>query len=757
MQREVGWTMCTLEKDRGLEVIIEIFERQELMFLSDMVDLVSRIKDVGCLGRNGENIITFVKRYPRLLHVCDDIIQVPFEGREEALLLYSWFHDNIYNIVEHFDFKSIVLIHYIRRRLEEKKGEHSKSLIGFIGSSFTEEFRETAGRNEDGLKKFLQKFQCIFETNDDDVVSNRVLSSKIGHTYDNVTDENWNGFVGRTFLCIGIVDLLLLLYIKSIFMTAERASIFRIVKCVQQKDSIMNRVLMTPVTPIQLITLVKAYPEIFSFSEIIQNLSHDQHEAGDLAMMLNHREITMSKPASENCAYDFYETTTELENVTGQIFCLFQKSGYGMIRTEDGEEVYFTKDKCLFDDEDWDKLEVNDSVYCSAELGPQGKYCKWKAIEVSLSSLNQENCTDSESEATSLLNALGQIVCMFPDRAYGMIQIEAGEQVYFTKKACLFDEWVWDGLEVDDVVYCNAELGPNGKCCKWKATEVFLDVQEPKRVYATPESSTALHKINCSQTSIKSGTNDLQKAISNYKEPEPDLSVGVVSRYEPPAVSRVDGNYDFTMYSQVNAPNKHVSPIHNQAQLKNNNQVHHFTGSQHEHINETDGNQILAVGQTEGNQGAMIRKVQQTEGNNARTIRKIQQTEGNNGVRMGQVQAEGNNGVTMGQVQQTEGNNDVTIGKVKQTKGNNDVTMGIVQQTEGIEGVTIGQIQQSQANLVVTMGQSLQTIRNQTKGNQVTTMESATQTHTTGHVLATAYWADDEDVRATNPKSLPCI
>ena len=412
--------MDNIKKTKILEFVINIFHKKEVISISDLVASISgrsSHSSFELLGRKRGEIISFIEQYPLLFRVdlnLDSIECLKIE-REWALLLYSWFHDNIYHITDHFCWKSISIIEVTKDRLGTKGCEHYKGLCGYIGSTLpTKALREVSGRNETGLKTFLTKFRCVFRIDEQGCVHDRnedLQDIKL----DTVTNQNWTNFLVQTLWCVDAYSLVIIAFVKSIVMKNGSMVLSDIAKHIRREIPPMNSH-ETAYDSSNLLIILKRFPEIFQVIEGIQTQNKNQ-----LDNVVSGEEITESVPLvkiseispktdhkhkPDNCKVGSVEPDTLLlRNVEGEIASISPM--FGVIKLRNSEQVYFIRSACSFHNDEWWNLEIGDILYCDAKKGPENTRCKWRAVKVSLTSLNRKTRSITEDVASECVSCTG--------------------------------------------------------------------------------------------------------------------------------------------------------------------------------------------------------------------------------------------------------------------------------------------------------------------------------------------------------------
>ena len=340
---------------------------------------------------------------------------MPKIERERALLLYSWFHDNIYHITDHFCWKSISIIEVIKDRLGTKGCEHYKGLRGYLGNALpTKALREVSGRNETGMEAFLTKFRCVFRIDEQGCVHDRnedLQDIKL----DTVTNQNWTNLLVQTLRCVDAYSLVIIAFVKSIVMKNGSMVLSDIAKHIRREIPPMNSH-ETAHDSNNLLIILNRFPEIFQVIEGIQIQNKNQ-----LDNVVSGEEITESVPLVkiseispktdhkhklDNCKVGSVEPDTLLlRNVEGKI--AFISPMFGVIKLRNSEQVYFMRSACSFHNDEWWNLEIGDIVYCDAKKGPENARCKWRAVKVSLTSLNRKTRSITEDVASECVSCTG--------------------------------------------------------------------------------------------------------------------------------------------------------------------------------------------------------------------------------------------------------------------------------------------------------------------------------------------------------------
>ena len=393
--------MCTpAMKKRALKYLINIFSKHEVITVSELVDIISTapVKEVSWLGGKRENITSFIERYPRLFSINQDSIRASQNGREEALLLYSWFHDNILQIVKCFCWKSIIVIWHIQRRLHQLEKENYKRLCGFLGSSLRKDLLDVTGRNDLGLKTFLKKFSNVFHIDTNGNVSIREVDLKT-ITFEQVSDKNWTSFMGSALNCIAAEELATMSLTYSVLVEKDSISLIKLCKFLQKEGSSIVKNESTSIFSNMSETL-KSFPEIFEVSEGMVHFSKfSEDKTPEETSSKGTRKCESTKRGQQQ---KLESEKPLLQNIKGRVVCMFPD--YGMLRLENNEQVYFTKKIFSGSDDEWLILKIGDTLFCNAEMGPSSGCCKWKAIKVSRKSLNQKLGLNSEKIAFDIVS-----------------------------------------------------------------------------------------------------------------------------------------------------------------------------------------------------------------------------------------------------------------------------------------------------------------------------------------------------------------
>ena len=399
--RQCLCTMCTpAKKKRALKYLINIFSKQEVITVSELVDIISTasVKRVSWLGGKRENITSFIGRYPRLFSMNQDSIRASQNGREEALTLYSWFHDNILQIVKYFCWKSIIVIWHIERRLHQIEKENYKSLCGFLGFSLRKDLLEVAGRNDLGLKTFLKKFNNVFHIDTNGNVSIKEVDLKT-ITFEQVSDKNWTSFMGSALSCIAAEELATISLTYSVLVEKDSITLIKLFKFLQKEGSSIVKDESTSIFSNMSETL-KSFPEIFEVSEGMVHFSKfSEDKTPEETSSKGTRKCESIKQSQQQ---KLEQEKPLLQNIKGRVVCMFPD--YGMLRLENHEQVYFPKKIFSDSDDEWLILKIGDTLFCNAEVGPSSGCCKWKAIKVSRKSLYQKSGSNSEKIAFDIVS-----------------------------------------------------------------------------------------------------------------------------------------------------------------------------------------------------------------------------------------------------------------------------------------------------------------------------------------------------------------
>ena len=388
--------MDNIKKTKILEFVINIFHKKEVISISDLVASISgrsSHSSFELLGRKRGEIISFIEQYPLLFYVdlnLDSIECLKIE-RERALLLYSWFHDNIHHITDHFCWKSISIIEVIKDRLGTKGCEHYSGLCEYLSNTLpSKALREVSVRNETGLKTFLTKFRCVFRIDKQGCVHDRNEDLQ-DIKKDTVTNQNWTNLLVQTLWCVDAYSLVIVAFVKSTVMKNGSMVLSDIAKHIRREIPPMDSH-ETAYDSNNLLTILKRFPEVFQVIEgrQIQNKNKlDKIVSGEeiihsVSLVKMKREIS-PKPGHKHqlvkCKVGSVEPNTSLlKDVEGKITSIGEL--YGFIKLRNGEQVYFMSSAFNYDE--WWNLEIGDILYCDAEKGPKNACCKWRAVKVSL-------------------------------------------------------------------------------------------------------------------------------------------------------------------------------------------------------------------------------------------------------------------------------------------------------------------------------------------------------------------------------------
>ena len=213
------------------------------------------------------------------------------------------------------------------------------------------------------------------------------------------------------------------------------------------------------------------YPKIFTV-RALSKVSHVLELTTSPQLTLEIREQEIAKTSSAKSQMKEMSIDGSLQKLTNHVGKVTVSMGnMGTLHTSMGE-VFFKGEVCqFFKGKRVDgQIHKGDILVCDAVLGPAGTRCKWKATRVWLPT--EKASVDSSS---TLSNCIGNVTYISEDGKYGNLQTSKGV-IFFSCNSISLPKgkgYRNGDVKINDKLMCNAELGPTGKRCKWKAVKLW--------------------------------------------------------------------------------------------------------------------------------------------------------------------------------------------------------------------------------------------------------------------------------------------